>query len=110
MSIPPIPQVHVDVLAGALAEGAAVLDVRMPDEYEESHVPGALLVPLPELPERVAEVPDGDPLYVICRSGARSKSACELLVGHGRTVANVSGGTLAWIESGRPVAIGAEPG
>lgn len=110
MTTPPIPEVHVDVLAGALDTGATVLDVRMPDEYEESHVPGAVLIPLPELPDRLADAPDGDPLYVICRSGARSRSACELLVAAGRSVANVGGGTLAWIESGRPVAIGAEPG
>lgn len=110
MTTPPIPEVHVDVLAAALDAGGTVLDVRMPDEYEESHVPGAVLIPLPELPDRLAEVPEGDPLHVICRSGARSMSACELLAGDGRSVANVGGGTNAWIESGRPVAIGAEPG
>lgn len=110
MSTPSIPEVHVDTLAGALESGAAVLDVRMADEYEEAHVPGAVLIPLPELADRLPEVPEGDPLYVICRSGARSRSACELLVSAGHDAANVAGGTLAWIDSGRPVAIGAEPG
>jgi rhodanese-related sulfurtransferase len=110
VTTPSIPEVHVDALASALDAGAAVLDVRMPDEYEESHVPGAVLVPLPELPDRLADIPEGEPLYVICRSGARSMSACELLAADGHSVANVAGGTLAWIESGRPVAIGAEPG
>lgn len=105
-----VPQVTVDELASAMARGAVLMDVRMPDEYEDAHVPGAVLVPLPELGHRLAEVPEGSPLYVICRSGARSQSACEALAGAGRAVANVTGGTLAWLESGRPVATGPAPG
>lgn len=106
----PIAEIHVDELAPLRAEGAVVVDVRMPDEYEEAHVPGARLVPLPELPERRDEVPADTTVYVICRSGARSMKACELLVADGRDVVNVAGGTLAWIEAGHPVATGAEPG
>jgi rhodanese-related sulfurtransferase len=105
-----IPQVTVDDLEPVLASGGLVLDVRMPDEYEEAHVPGALLIPLPELTERAAEIPDADLLYVICRSGARSLKACEFLAGQGRRTANVAGGTLAWIESGRPTVSGSERG
>lgn len=105
-----IPQIGVDDLAPLLDDGAAVLDVRMHDEYEQGHVPGAVLIPLPELTERIAEVPEGSPLYVICRSGARSQSACEFLAGSGRDVANVTGGTMAWIESGRAVVTGSSAG
>ena len=105
------PEIDVEALAGLLAAGeVALLDVRMPDEYEEAHVPGAVLVPLPELPDRLADVPRGDVLYVICKSGGRSAKAVELLVAGGVDAANVAGGTMAWIDSGRDVATGSEPG
>lgn len=110
MTTSDIAEIGVDQLAAALDEGAPLLDVRMPDEYEGGHVPGALLVPLPELQQRLADVPVGDPLYVICRSGMRSMNACKVLAEGGRSVVNVAGGTLAWIEAGRPVATGPEPG
>ncbi len=104
-----IREISVDEL-GDLHGSVVIVDVRMPDEYEEAHVPGALLVPLPELPERHGEIPDADTLYVICRSGARSLKACELLVGTGRDAVNVTGGTMAWLEAGKPAATGSEPG
>lgn len=85
------------------ADGAFVLDVRQPDEYEEVRVPGAFLIPLGELPERVEEVPDGVLLHVICRSGARSGKAVEWLCTQGFEAVNVAGGTLAWVDAGYPV-------
>ena len=105
-----IPQITVDDLAAAVDRQEVVVDVRMPDEYVEAHVPGALLIPLPELPSRVAEIPEGDPVNLICRSGARSQKAAELLAAQGRSVVNVAGGTLAWIESGRSTVSGPERG
>src|SRR5690606_2666815 len=70
MSDDPIREVDVAGLAAARAAGAPVLDVRQPDEYEAGHVPGALLIPLDQLPARLAEVPpaEGGPgLHVICK-------------------------------------------
>jgi rhodanese-related sulfurtransferase/molybdopterin-guanine dinucleotide biosynthesis protein A len=101
-----IPVVDVNELAALLQGGAALLDVRTGEEVEEVRVPGVVHIPLDELELRLDEVPGGDPLLVICRSGARSMNACVLLAGHGRSVANVEGGTLAWIDSGRPVESG----
>jgi queuine tRNA-ribosyltransferase len=105
-----IPQIDVDELEQRLADGATLLDVRNPDEYERGHVAGAVLVPLPELPDRLADVPAGDPLLVVCQAGARSQRACELLAEEGRSVVNVTGGTGQWIESGRPVVTGSDAG
>lgn len=104
-----VPEVSVDILA-RLHGSVPLIDVRMPDEYEEAHVPGAVLIPLPELADRLGEVPSGDGVYVICRSGGRSFKACELLISKGIDATNVAGGTLAWIEGGHDVATGAEPG
>lgn len=105
-----VPEIDVAGLAEARAGGAFVLDVRQPDEYEEAHVPGAVLVPLGEVPDRVAEVPTDGTVYVICRSGARSLRAAEHLRGQGIDAVNVAGGTLAWIESGEATATGPERG
>ena len=106
-----VPEVDLDSFEAAWREGATVLDVRNLDEYEEKHVPGAVLVPLPELGDRLDEVPKGRPLYVICARGSRSRSAAEAMrLQLGWEVVNVSDGTEGWAASGRPVAGGADPG
>lgn len=99
----PIQEITVDVLADLLTQGARLVDVREPDEYAAARVPGAELVPLGSVPERLDAFAPDETTYVICRSGARSMRACEFAAAHGREVVNVAGGTLAWIESGRPV-------
>jgi rhodanese-related sulfurtransferase len=101
-------ETDVDGLARARAAGAAVLDVRQPDEYEWGHVAGAVLVPLGELAGSLDRVPGGE-LYVICKSGGRSAAAVRLLAGAGRVATNVAGGTLAWIDAGHPVVTGPSP-
>ncbi len=104
-----IREISVQELRPLIEAGdAVVLDVRMDDEYAAAHVPGAVLVPLPELPGRLEQIPAADTLYVICRSGARSRSACEFLTANGRPSVNVAGGTLAWIEADHPVVTGPE--
>ena len=103
-------EVDLETFAAAYATGVPVLDVRNPDEYEAAHVPGALLIPLGELEARQNEVPDGDPLYVICAMGGRSLAATKALVDAGHRAVSVSGGTNGWIERGGEVRIGSEPG
>lgn len=93
----------------------AFLDVRSPGEYESVHAVGARSVPLETVLNNSVSadqfVSEGEPVYVICRSGARSRKACEHLAGQGvRTVANVEGGTLAWEQAGLPVVKGAPSG
>lgn len=105
-----ITEIDVDELETILATGAELFDVRMPDEYESAHVPGAKLVPLPALPERLGDFPDDAPVYVICQSGGRSMKACEFLESQGYKAINVAGGTMAWAESGRTIESGSTPG
>ena len=105
-----VPEIGVDDLAVRLAGGAFLLDVREPDEYVEAHVPGAVLVPLGEVPDRATELPGDREIYVICRSGARSLRAAEFLAERlGLSATNVAGGTLAWLQAGREVVTGPEP-
>jgi rhodanese-related sulfurtransferase len=104
----PTPEVDLEAFAAAHAAGATVLDVRNPDEYTAGHVPGAVLIPLPELVARQDEIPVGDPLYVICAVGGRSLTATQALVESGRAAVSVAGGTNGWIERGGPVVTGSQ--
>lgn len=105
-----VPEIDVVTLSRLHAEGVTIIDVRNPDEYETAHVPGALMISLPELPERVDDIPESGPLYLICAVGARSRRASEFLVSCGRDdVTNVAGGTNAWIQAGYQTTTGPNP-
>jgi adenylyltransferase/sulfurtransferase len=76
-----------------------ILDVRNPEEYEISRIEGSKLIPLGELPERVAELNTADDIVVHCRSGVRSADAVEFLKQAGfKKVKNLVGGINAWAD------------
>jgi thioredoxin 1 len=103
-------EVDLDTFAAAYAGGATLLDVRNPDEYEEKHVPGAVLIPLGELAARVEEIPSGDPLYVICAAGGRSLTAAKALAEAGYPAVSVAGGTNGWAAGGGVTVSGPDRG
>lgn len=103
-------QISVEQLSDVLAGGARLIDVREPDEYVQGHAPGAVLMPLGSVLGGEMTVSGPGPVYVICRSGARSMRACEYLELQGVEAINVAGGTMAWISSGFDVVEGMEPG
>ena len=79
----------------------AVIDVREAWEYEAGHIPGAALIPLGELAERVDEVPRDRPVVLVCRSDNRSGQALRLLARQGfDNLSNMMGGMLAWEAAG----------
>jgi glyoxylase-like metal-dependent hydrolase (beta-lactamase superfamily II)/rhodanese-related sulfurtransferase len=88
-----LPSAGFSALAGELAgrrssdlpPAEVVLDVRQETEWDASHVDGAVHVPLPELPDRVGDVPPGS-VWVHCGSGYRAAAAASLLARAGRTV------------------------
>jgi rhodanese-related sulfurtransferase len=102
-------EVDLDQFEVAHAAGATVLDVRNPDEYVAGHVAGAVLIPLGELAARQDEIPEGDPLYVICAVGGRSLTAARALVEAGYQAVSVAGGTNGWVERGGVVVTGDQP-
>jgi rhodanese-related sulfurtransferase len=104
-----VSEIGVDELEAALQAGARLVDVREPDEYDEAHVPGAMLVPLATVPDALHHFSSDQTTYVICKSGGRSMRACEFLDDQGHSVVNVAGGTMAWIVSGRATASGDQP-
>jgi glyoxylase-like metal-dependent hydrolase (beta-lactamase superfamily II)/rhodanese-related sulfurtransferase len=76
-----------------------LVDVRGAEEFKgpDGHVTGSLLIPLPELQERLAEIPPQRPVVLLCHSGIRSALATQLLIKAGRErVANLRGGLRAW--------------
>jgi len=95
-------EIDIEGLERVLADGAALVDVRQPQEYVAAHVPGAVLVPMAELGYRVDELDKEEPVYLICHSGHRSGAIAELLADQGFDAVNVAGGTAAWVHSGRP--------
>ena len=103
-----IEEVSVDELEERLVEGARLIDVRQPYEFDEMRVSGAVLVPLATVPDNVDAFRSEEPVYVICKTGARSARACEFLAAQGVEAVNVAGGTLAWIRSGRDYVSGDE--
>jgi rhodanese-related sulfurtransferase len=90
-------------LAEALVAGDVfVLDVRRHEEWTEKRLAGATLIPMDQLPDRVEELPDDQPIYVICAVGGRSARAAEALRRAGYDAINIAGGINKWVEEGRP--------
>ena len=77
-----------------------ILDVREPNEYQICKIPGSVLIPLAQLPQRLAELPAKDAeLFVHCKMGGRSAKAVKQLEELGYSAArNLDGGILAWID------------
>jgi rhodanese-related sulfurtransferase len=76
-----------------------LLDVRQPFEYEEAHLPGAKLVPLPKLFDSLEELERQKPVLVYCSVGGRSLMAARLLSNQGfGEVYQMQGGIDAWEE------------
>ena len=78
--------------------GYILLDTRTREEYDQSHIPGALLIPHTEIAERAeAELPDKDQVILVyCRSGNRSKQASAVLAELGYTNVKEFGGIHTW--------------
>ena len=92
--------------------GVLLLDVRTRGEYnnELGHVAHTLLIPINELERRVGELEPRrkDTIVAICRSGARSGRATELLAQLGFVAINMEGGMIRWNREGLPVARGGD--
>ena len=79
-------------------EDYIILDTRTEAEYDEGHIPGAIVIPHDEIADRAEEeLPDKDQsILVYCRSGRRSKLAAEALVELGYTNIKEFGGIIDW--------------
>ncbi|NPC96600.1 rhodanese-like domain-containing protein [Nocardioides sp. zg-DK7169] len=89
-----------------VAEGALVVDVRRDFEWRRAHIPGAVHVPLDELPQRCLELPEDRLLITFCTGGIRSAGAANLLVENGFDAVNMSRGLIDWRAAGGPLSAG----
>lgn len=80
-----------------------LIDVRTPQEFAEGHIPGAVNIPVDALASRLAEVPQGQPVVVYCRSGNRSATASQILAGAGYTSIYDMGAIFDWQAAGLPL-------
>jgi rhodanese-related sulfurtransferase len=96
-------EIAIDQAAAALDQGAAVIDVREPKEFRTGHLPGAVNIPMGQLPARMGEIDRNRPVYVVCASGNRSSAMTDVLTAAGFDAINLAGGTSAWARSGRPI-------
>jgi phage shock protein E len=81
-----------------------MLDVRTPEEYAQGHIPGIVLIPLDQVPNRLAEIPKDKTVIVTCHTGNRSNQAAQLLRQKGYdNIHNMLGGIVAWEQAGYPV-------
>jgi sulfur-carrier protein adenylyltransferase/sulfurtransferase len=84
-------------------EAPTIIDVREPHEYQICSIPGAVLIPMRDLPSRVDELDAAAEVVVHCRSGVRSANATLWLRSVGFTRArNLTGGILEWIDKVDP--------
>ena len=86
-----------EIIENTATDAVTVLDVRQPNEYEEVHIPGATLIPLPELDSRMKELDAEKKTIVYCAIGGRSRVAAQMLAGRGFDhVIKMAGGFKAW--------------
>ncbi|MFQ6394901.1 rhodanese-like domain-containing protein [Nocardia sp. KC 131] len=110
MTSPEVPSVPVEAVPGEFddtaesrAGQAILLDVREDDEWRLGHAPGAIHIPMVDVPARVDELEYDVDLYVICRQGGRSLEVVKYLTHIGFDAVQVNGGMVAWQQSGRPL-------
>jgi len=102
-----IPQITPAELAAWRADAArpapAVIDVREPWEYERCHIEGSTLVPMQEIPARLAELPADRDLVLVCHHGGRSAQTAAWLSQKGfARLHNLAGGIDAWARTVEP--------
>lgn len=87
-----------------LGQGEIILDVRNPDEFAQSHIPGAKNIPVSEVAQHAAELKQHKKIYIHCKRGGRAKTAFEALKNAGldNLICIHDAGMDAWIENGLP--------
>jgi rhodanese-related sulfurtransferase len=98
-AVPQVPLIEPATLHTYLQAGMKVhlVDVRTPEEFNQGHIAGAVLMPLDTLPSSYASLPKTGKLVVYCRSGHRSAKAVQFLMEHGyKNAVSLNGGYIAW--------------
>ena len=105
---PDEPFARIDVARAKelIADGAAVIDVREPDEWNKGHIPVAKLAPLQQFMTEPQNFIERDNIVFVCAVGQRSAIACEMAAALGlEKLYNLEGGTIAWIKANESTTI-----
>jgi rhodanese-related sulfurtransferase len=98
-----IAQAEVTEVPTEFDRSVVLLDVREDDEWQQGHAPGAVHIPMGDIPARIGELDADATYFVVCHLGGRSQRVAHYLAHHGYSAINVSGGMAAWAGAGRPV-------
>lgn len=96
VSNPLIKTVHQKVVKSMLETGHVPIDVRYPEEFDEGHIPGAMLIPLFELRNRIGELDKKQKYVVYCHGGSRAAVAALVLTQNQYDVVSLQGGLRDW--------------
>ena len=100
-------EITVTEAAQKLKDGTFILDVRQPDEWNQAHIDGAVLIPLDQLQSRLSEVPTDQEVVLVCRSGNRSAQGRDILRQSGYNQStSMAGGMNDWIQQNLPTVSG----
>ena len=102
----PFARIDVERTKELIAAGAAVIDVREPDEWNKGHIPVATLAPLQQFMMAPQNYIEQDNIVFVCAVGQRSAIACEMAAAMGlEQLYNLEGGTIAWMQANEPTTI-----
>ena len=102
----PFARIDVERTKELIADGAAVIDVREPDEWNKGHIPVAKLAPLQQFMMAPQNYIEHDNIVFVCAVGQRSAIACEMAAAMGlEQLYNLEGGTIAWIQANETTTI-----
>jgi len=96
VSAPALRSVTAEVAKAMIVEGAQILDVRFEEEYEESFIPGSILMPLPELRSHIPELDKNKEYLILCAAGVRAAAATLLLRQKNINARFIEGGIKNW--------------
>jgi rhodanese-related sulfurtransferase len=96
-----VPSVQPGEVAGRVAEGWMLLDVRTSEEWADGRIAGSVHIPMDQLMQRLDEIDDR--VVCVCAVGARSARVAQFLNAQGRKAVNLDGGLHAWANSGLPI-------
>ena len=97
-------EISVDEAYQLYQEGTFLLDVRTQEEWDDYHAPNTTLIPLDQLESRLSELPQDEPIVVVCRSGNRSQAGRDILRSNGfEGATSVAGGLTEWRSAGYPI-------
>ncbi len=96
VSAPALRSVTAEVAKAMISDGAQILDVRFEEEYEESFIPGSILMPLPELRSHIPELDNNKEYLILCAAGIRAAAATLLLRQKDIKARFIEGGIKKW--------------